>query len=148
MVKTGQQRKVTEDQMTDGRRLVEEHLDTGDKLGVIGPFRFPPARIEKLKERGFSNDEVHRIVSPRRTLARRKELHQDLTVAESGRVMRLERISDLADRVFGSHEKAQRWLRSEIIALDGARPIDLLATEIGAYEIEQELIRIDYGMLA
>lgn len=44
--------------------------------------------------------------------------------------------------------KHDGWLHSEIIALDGARPIDLLASEIGAYEIEQELIRIDYGMLA
>jgi putative toxin-antitoxin system antitoxin component (TIGR02293 family) len=149
MARAAQQRKVGgQDRISDGRRRVEEHFVTGDKLGVIGPFRFPSNRVEKLKERGFSNDELYKIVAPRRTLARRKELRQDLTVAESGRVMRLERISDLADRVFANHEKAQHWLRSEIIALDGARPIDLLATEIGAYEIEQELIRIDYGMLA
>ncbi len=54
----------------------------------------------------------------------------------------------LAGRNSGNSDKARRWLHSEIIALDGARPIDLLASEIGAYEIEQELIRIDYGMLA
>jgi putative toxin-antitoxin system antitoxin component (TIGR02293 family) len=116
--------------------------------GFLGAANLSPGRIEKLRERGFSNDEIYRIVAPRRTLARRKEQKQDLTVAESGRIVRLERISDLADRVFGNHDKAQRWLRSEIIALDGARPIDLLESEMGAYEIEQELIRIEHGMLA
>jgi putative toxin-antitoxin system antitoxin component (TIGR02293 family) len=133
------------------RKAKDERGSQGDQTqlrGFLGTISVAPARIEKLKERGFSNDEIYRIVAPRRTLARRKELQQDLTIAESGRVLRLERISDMADRVFGSHEKAQRWLRTEIIALDGERPIDLLETEMGAYEIEQELIRIDYGMLA
>ncbi|TIX37766.1 MAG: DUF2384 domain-containing protein, partial [Mesorhizobium sp.] len=35
-----------------------------------------------------------------------------------------------------------------IIALDGARPIDLLETETGAHVVSEELIRIDFGMLA
>jgi putative toxin-antitoxin system antitoxin component (TIGR02293 family) len=104
--------------------------------------------IDNLRKLGFSSDELYRIVAPRRTLARRKDLQQDLTASESDRVMRVQRISEMADRVFGSHDKAQRWLRSEIVALEGARPIDLLETETGAHEIEQELVRIDYGMLA
>ena len=44
--------------------------------------------------------------------------------------------------------QAQRWLRSEIIALNGARPIDLLETETGANVVFEELVRIDYGMFA
>jgi uncharacterized protein (DUF2384 family) len=32
--------------------------------------------------------------------------------------------------------------------LDGARPIDLLASETGANVVFEELIRIDYGMFA
>ncbi len=111
-------------------------------------FPLPYDRIEALKDRGFSNDELYAIVAPRRTLARRKENNEHLTVAESDRVLRLERILEHADRVFGNHEKAKRWLRSEIIALDGARPIDLLASETGANVVFEELIRIDYGMFA
>lgn len=149
MARTGHQRSAKGDrESSSDRAQIGGHAGPTGSTTFLSPFRFAPARLEKLKERGFSNDEVYKIVAPRRTLARRKELQQDLTVAESGRVLRLERISDMADRVFGSPEKARRWLRSEIIALDGARPIDLLTTEIGAYEIEQELIRIDYGMLA
>ena len=116
----------------------------------LAGHRFPLTydRVEALKDRGFSADELYAIVAPRRTLARRKENNEQLTVAESDRVLRLERISQHADRVFGNHEKAQRWLRSEIIALDGARPIDLLASETGANVVFEELIRIDYGMFA
>jgi putative toxin-antitoxin system antitoxin component (TIGR02293 family) len=107
-----------------------------------------PAHVESLKERGFSSDELSRIVAPRRTLARRKELRQYLSAAESDRVLRLQRVSDMADRVFASPEKAQRWLRKENRALDRARPIDLLMSETGAHMVEQELHRIDFGMLA
>lgn len=115
---------------------------------ATGRLQLAPDIIDDLKSRGFTSDELYRIVAPRRTLARRKERNENLTVAESDRVLRLERISEMADRVFGSHEKAHRWLRSEIIALDGARPIDLLETETGARIVDQELIKIDYGMLA
>ena len=105
-------------------------------------------KIDELRGMGFSSDELYRIVAPRRTLARRKEHGEPLSPAESDRALRLERISAHADRVFGNHEKAQRWLRSEIIALDGARPIDLLETETGAHMVSEELIRIDYGVFA
>jgi putative toxin-antitoxin system antitoxin component (TIGR02293 family) len=111
-------------------------------------FPLPYDSVDELKERGFTNDELYAIVAPRRTLARRKERGEELTATESDKVLRLQRISDMADRVFGNHEKAQRWLRSEIIALDGARPIDLLASETGANVVFEELIRIDYGMFA
>jgi putative toxin-antitoxin system antitoxin component (TIGR02293 family) len=111
-------------------------------------FPLPYDRVEALKGRGFTSEELYAIVAPRRTLARRKENNEYLTVAESDRVLRLERIAEHADRVFGNHEKAQRWLRSEIIALDGAKPIDLLASETGANIVFEELVRIDYGMFA
>jgi putative toxin-antitoxin system antitoxin component (TIGR02293 family) len=111
-------------------------------------FSVPTDKIDHLRSLGFSSEELYRIVAPRRTLARRKEHAEPLSPAESDRALRLERIAEQADRVFGNHEKAQRWLRSEIIALDGARPIDLLETETGAHVVFEELIRIDHGMFA
>jgi len=71
-----------------------------------------------------------------------------LSPTESDRALRLERIADLADRVFGNPEKAQRWLRKASRALDGVRPIELLQSETGASVVEDELHRIDYGMFA
>jgi putative toxin-antitoxin system antitoxin component (TIGR02293 family) len=105
-------------------------------------------RIDRLKERGFSTEELHRIVAPRRTLARRVQTGQRLSPAEADRVLRLERVIDLAERVFADGDKAHRWLRKESRALDGARPIDLLQTETGAHLVEDELHRIDHGMFA
>lgn len=126
---------------TSGASAIVRQAETGQ-------FVVSPSRVEELRSRGFSNDEIYSIVAPRRTLARRKEKGEELTVSESDRVHRLERISEMADRVFGSRKKAQGWLRSEIIALDGARPIDLLQSETGAHLVEQELTRIDFGILA
>jgi putative toxin-antitoxin system antitoxin component (TIGR02293 family) len=104
-------------------------------------------KIEELRQRGFSNDEIYKIVGSRRTLARRKERDETLTIAESDRVLRLERISAMADRVFGNHEKAQRWLRKRSRVLNET-PIDLLQSETGASLVEEELHRIDYGIFA
>jgi putative toxin-antitoxin system antitoxin component (TIGR02293 family) len=68
-----------------------------------------------------------------------------LTITESDHVLRLERISTMADRVFGNHEKAQRWLRKRSRVLNEA-PIDLLQSESGATLVEEELNRIGYGI--
>jgi len=111
-------------------------------------FVVPVSKLDELRQRGFSTDELYKIVAPRRTLARRKESGSMLSPTESDRALRLERIADLADRVFGNPEKAQRWLRKASRALDGVRPIDLLQSETGASVVEEELHRIDYGMFA
>jgi putative toxin-antitoxin system antitoxin component (TIGR02293 family) len=111
-------------------------------------FIVPLDKLDELRGLGFSNDELHRLVAPRRTLARRRERDEPLSPAESDRALRLERIAEQADRVFGNREKAQRWLRKESRALEGRRPIDLLQSETGAHIIEEELVRIDYGMFA
>ncbi|RWP37764.1 MbcA/ParS/Xre antitoxin family protein [Mesorhizobium sp.] len=70
-----------------------------------------------------------------------------LTIAESGRALQLERISTMADRVFGNHEKAQRWLRKPSRVLNQV-PIDLLQSEAGATLVEDELNRIASGIVA
>jgi putative toxin-antitoxin system antitoxin component (TIGR02293 family) len=116
--------------------------------GRIPDFTVGLDRVDKLRELGFSDDELYTLVAPRRTLARRRENGELLSPVESDRVQRLERIWAHGVRVFANPEKFARWLRSEIIALDGARPIDLLASETGAQIVDEELGRIDYGMLA
>lgn len=145
MANTGQKRKAYSDHADVPHGFL---VSIPDAKYATGQIYLLPIHLEKLRERGFTNEEIYRIVAPRRTLARRKEREQNLTATESDRVLRLQRISDIADRVFASHEKAQRWLRKENRALDGVRPIDLLMSETGAHIVEQELHRIDYGMLA
>lgn len=107
-----------------------------------------PAELENLKKLGFSAEEITRIVAPRRTLDRCRSGQSPLTLAESDRLRRLERIMAHAERVFGSQEKARRWLRKPCRALESAPPIELLASETGAHFVEQELHAIDFGMFA
>jgi putative toxin-antitoxin system antitoxin component (TIGR02293 family) len=105
-------------------------------------------RVEQLRSLGFSDDELYALIAPRRTLDRRRAKGEMLSPVESDRVQRVERIWAHGVRVFANPAKFALWLRSEIIALDGARPIDLLASETGAQIVHEELGRIDYGMLA
>lgn len=114
---------------------------------ATGHFLVGFAKIEDLRRTGFTLEEIYRIVGPRRTLARRKEQDEKLSAVESDRALRLERIAQMADRVFGDHDKAQRWLRKPSRVLEDA-PINLLQSETGAFLVEQELHRIDYGVFA
>jgi putative toxin-antitoxin system antitoxin component (TIGR02293 family) len=107
-----------------------------------------PDELDTLVDHGFSNDEIYRIVAPRRTLARRRVKNEQLSLVETDRVMRLQRVVKEAERVFGNPEKAHRWLRKPSRALDKAVPLELLETEEGARIVENELGVIDYGMFA
>jgi putative toxin-antitoxin system antitoxin component (TIGR02293 family) len=111
-------------------------------------FTVPVARIGHLRRLGLSDSEIHRIVAPRRTLSRRGQQGDMLSVAESDRVRRVERVWELGTRVFASEEKFARWMRKENRALGDARPIELLETETGAHLVEEELHRIDFGLFA
>ncbi|MBO9097401.1 MULTISPECIES: antitoxin Xre/MbcA/ParS toxin-binding domain-containing protein [unclassified Rhizobium] len=107
---------------------------------------FEAKAVGQLREHGFSTEEIHRFVAPRRTLARRVEKGEPLTLAENDSAQRLLRISELADKVFGDHDKAHSWLRKPNRALKGIAPIDLLESETGARLVETSLYQIDYGI--
>jgi putative toxin-antitoxin system antitoxin component (TIGR02293 family) len=110
--------------------------------------RATPAALEGLSRRGYSDEEIWRLVVPRRTLARRHAANELLTTEETDKALRLERIASLAERVFGDPEKARRWMRKPKRGLNGATPVDFLASEAGARKIEAWLHRIDHGMAA
>ncbi|WP_279621402.1 antitoxin Xre/MbcA/ParS toxin-binding domain-containing protein [Rhizobium rhododendri] len=107
---------------------------------------FEAKAVGQLREHGFSTEEIYRFVAPRRTLARRVEKGEPLTLAENDSAQRLLRISELADKVFGDHDKAHQWLRNPNRALKGIAPIDLLESETGARLVETSLYQIDYGI--
>jgi putative toxin-antitoxin system antitoxin component (TIGR02293 family) len=107
-----------------------------------------PSELDDLTKHGFSKDEIYKIIAPRRTLARRKEKNERLSVVEADRVMRLKSIVAEAERVFANSDKAHRWLRKPCRALNDAIPLELLETETGAKIVENELGLIDHGMFA
>jgi putative toxin-antitoxin system antitoxin component (TIGR02293 family) len=115
---------------------------------LIEGNRAAPHAVNALSRHGYSEDEIFALVVPKRTLARRKAANEPLTVEETDKALRLERIAVQAERVFGAPEKAQRWLREPKRALQGETPVAYLASEAGARVVEEMLYRIEYGMFA
>jgi putative toxin-antitoxin system antitoxin component (TIGR02293 family) len=147
MARSTRKSNSTEDAAPDSWEQADTPRGSFQEIEHITGRRFPLpyTSIDELKERGFTNDELYAIVAPRRTLARRKENGEDLTVGESDRVLRIQHISGMAERIFGEHEKAHRWLRKRSRVLNEV-PLVLLQSETGARLVEEELHRIDYGI--
>jgi putative toxin-antitoxin system antitoxin component (TIGR02293 family) len=103
------------------------------------------ADVAALISKGvLTTEEIHKVVPPR-TLARRKSRREPLTVEESDRIARLERVTAQAARVFDDPELRSAWLRTGNPALGGERPIDLAVTDMGARRVETVLNRIAWG---
>ena len=102
--------------------------------------------LAALAKRGVTDQEVAALVINPRTLSHRRAKGERLTVDESDRAARLARTIALAERTFANAEKATRWLHRELRVLDGRRPIDLIRTQVGAHIVEDELMRIAWGV--
>ena len=84
-----------------------------------------------------------------RTLQRRRaEPGKRLSVEQSGQLWIFAEVLARAETVFGSRNEAEAWLERPAIGLDQRRPIELLATRIGARMVEDHLGRLEYGVYA
>jgi putative toxin-antitoxin system antitoxin component (TIGR02293 family) len=84
---------------------------------------------------------------PPRTVARRKE-KRHLSPQESDRLYRVARAVSQAVEVLGSIDQARVWLKTPIRALGCEMPLDLLDTEIGTRQVEEVLLRLNYGIFS
>lgn len=73
-----------------------------------------------------------------------KLLPQDMTE----RALHLASLYQQGEEIFGRAEKFRGWMSYPNPALGDRKPIDLLDSLYGFRAIEEELIRIDYGVLA
>ena len=83
-----------------------------------------------------------------KTLERRLNAHARLKPDESERVARLMRIISLAATVLESEVHAREWLNRPLRELGGQTPLQMIATEPGAREVERVLGRIEHGIFA
>jgi putative toxin-antitoxin system antitoxin component (TIGR02293 family) len=115
---------------------------------VVGKhiFRLKTSALKHLHN--FTEEEIHSLVVPKRTLARRVAEKEPLTVEETDKAVRLARIDKLAADVFGDTAKAHRWLRKPKGSLGGETPLAYLATEAGARAVEEMLNQIDHGIIS
>jgi putative toxin-antitoxin system antitoxin component (TIGR02293 family) len=103
--------------------------------------------IDALKSEGLGASEITVIIEPR-TLSHRRAKRQSLSPEEAERAARVSRMLTLAERVFGSHDKALAWLRKPQRRLSGEKPMSLLASETGGRIVEEMLIQLDEGYFA
>lgn len=144
------------------------HNPTSAKLASEGPgsiLRLRATDVAELREAvrkglpfsAFEAVSKHLEISPQhittvlgippRTVARRKAARH-LTPQESDRLYRLARAISQAVEVLGTIDKARVWLKTPNRALGGEMPLDLLDTDIGARQVEEVLLRLNYGIFS
>lgn len=103
--------------------------------------------IVNLSHRGYHLRFIVEIVGPRSTIHRKIKGGSRLGAHESDRLSRLVRVVAIAEKAFGSEEKAQKWLQRPSRQLAGEEaPIKLLDTDQGAHLVEARLMQIGHGM--
>ena len=132
------------------RKKLHQVSGFAESPGTFHPAgnRLATNALSALYRHGYSEDEIFALVVPKRTLARRKAANEPLTIEETDKALRLDRIAEQAERVFGEPAKAHRWLRKAKRELKGETPLAYLASEAGARVVEEMLFRIEHGIFA
>lgn len=93
----------------------------------------------------ISKSEIFAVVGfSSKTANRRKDAAMSLPVSDA--TLSLIEIKSLAESVLGSSAEAEEWLNKPALALDGYKPMALIATRAGAELVKDLLIRLDYGV--
>ena len=84
-----------------------------------------------------------------RTLRRRREAPEaPLSPEQGGRAFRFAELLARAAVIFGGQEEAERWFDTPAMGLDQQKPIDLIATQVGAQLVDEFLGRLEHGVYA
>jgi len=133
------------------------NVQIGEWLGVPTPAsgsdvlrlvegRLSPSVISRLDALGLERSEINATVIPSRTLQHRRVRHENLTVEESDRVLRVLRVLAATEELYETRLRALEWLRRPNARLDGRAPLSMLTTDTGSRMVEELLIQIDEGM--
>ncbi len=105
----------------------------------------PTDCLNTLREWGLTFTEVGELVIPPRTLKHRKAKGERLTTEETERFLRVVRVLELGERVFGDRRKVLGWLRTRDEQMGNRVSISLLGTEAGARLVEGQIWGIAEG---
>lgn len=83
-----------------------------------------------------------------RTLQRYKKEERPFEQPYSERILEIAQLHKRGIEVFGNAEYFNQWLDSNIVALGGIKPKSLLDSSFGISILNQELTRIEHGVLA
>ena len=109
----------------------------------------PSALVAFSKKTRISEETLVRLLTvPERTWRRKLAQSKPLTQLQSDRLFRIAQVVARATEVLGHRDRAVQWMTEENRALSGARPLELLDTEIGEAQVRDVLGRIDYGLFS
>ncbi len=83
-----------------------------------------------------------------RTIQRYKKEDKRFDPIYSEKILEITMLYNRGSEVFGNNKKFDIWLNSKSIALGGIKPMDLLDSTFGIGMINNELTRIEHGVLA
>jgi putative toxin-antitoxin system antitoxin component (TIGR02293 family) len=84
---------------------------------------------------------------PRSTVKSRQASGKNLSAQEAERMVRAARIFKRAAEVFEGEEDARNWLKQPSRALGGKAPLSFMDTDAGYDVVDDELKRIEYGIV-
>ena len=136
-------------QVLGGERTLGRRIRTLEELRLAVEAGLPVAALERVARRvaepGAAASEVKYGVVPKASLHRRRGR---LTPAESERLERLARLAATAEQVWEDQALAHEFLTSAQPQLGGERPVDLARTDLGARQVEELLMKLEYALPA
>ena len=139
---------------TPARRIRHYSWKPRDVLGLKVPITDGLIRaglstsvIKQLSQRlDLSTEKTLGYVSiNRQTYARRRKAGK-LSSNESDRVWRVARLVANAYQLLGDDDSAAEWLHTPSPALNGDTPLERAKTEIGAWDVQQLIGRLEHGI--
>ena len=130
-----------------GKRILGRRVRTLADLRQLVEAGLPLASLSEVVEHlvgseGAAAELKHRLV-PKATLHRRR--HR-LSPQESERLERLARMTALAEWVWEDPTLANEFLTSAQPQLSGERPVDLARSDLGARQVEELLMKLEYAL--
>ena len=115
--------------------VASEHIEAGLPFNALASFIHDQDKHAVLDALRIS----------KRTFDRRREQGR-LLPEESDRLYRLVQLYGLAADVMGSDTAGRTWMTQPARALDGRTPLETIRNDAGARQVEDLLLRIEFGV--
>jgi putative toxin-antitoxin system antitoxin component (TIGR02293 family) len=118
----------------------------------IAEMRREPLMKETLLKVGkkfrFTNDQFAQVAGVTTRTYQRQRPNSKISVSASENTLRLAELYKNGMIAFDNDEQSfQNWLNANISSLGNKKPIDLITTGLGADQVNDELLRIEYSVV-
>lgn len=81
-----------------------------------------------------------------RTIQQREKSHTRFTLEESERILRILRIRETVREIFTTDKAVSQWMQTPDANLGGKAPLDLLATDMGTFQVQNLALAMVHGV--